>query len=159
MVEMASQVNQKEQPPPRPDRRPPSVHETPEYQRYLSLASSPDDSLIPATVSDLVEKNRQHNYVQIIQDLYQILKKLHSENKSLKQSVIDQEEIIGIEVRLILRENTLLRFHKFFLLESRNARSHIIFEITTRSTGKKIIQNMQCCQFWPFFENWYSWHH
>ena len=100
MVEMASQVNQKEQPPPRPDRRPPSVHETPEYQRYLSLASSPDDSLIPATVSDLVEKNRQHNYVQIIQDLYQILKKLHSENKSLKRSVIDQEEIIGIEVRL-----------------------------------------------------------
>ena len=136
MVEMASQVNQKEQPPPRPDRRPPSVHETPEYQRYLSLASSPDDSLIPATVSDLVEKNRQHNYVQIIQDLYQILKKLHSENKSLKQSVIDQEEIIGIEVRLIFRENTLLRFHEFIFLEPRNARSHIIFEITTRSTGK-----------------------
>ena len=118
MVEMASQVNQKEQPPPRPDRRPPSVHETPEYQRYLSLASSPDDSLIPATVSDLVEKNRQHNYVQIIQDLYQILKKLHSENKSLKQSVIDQEEIIGIEVRPFLRENTLLRFHEFFCFQN-----------------------------------------
>ena len=56
------------------------------------------DILIPETVTDLVEKGKQHNYVQIIQDLYQILKKLSAENKSLKQSVIDQKEIIEIEV-------------------------------------------------------------
>ena len=69
--------------------------------RYLWAASSHEvgsDILIPETVTDLVEKGKQHNYVQIIQDLYQILKKLSAENKSLKQSVIDQKEIIEIEV-------------------------------------------------------------
>jgi len=87
-------------PGPPPGGRPPSVHETPEYHRYLWAASSHEvgsDILIPETVTDLVEKGKQHNYVQIIQDLYQILKKLSAENKSLKQSVIDQKEIIEIE--------------------------------------------------------------
>ena len=87
-------------PGPPPGGRPPSVHETPEYQRFLWAASheAASDMLIPETVTDLVEKGKQHNYVQIIQDLYQILKKLSAENKSLKQSVIDQKEIIEIEV-------------------------------------------------------------
>ena len=49
-------------------------------------------------MTDLVEKDRHHNYGQIIQDLYKILKKLSAENKSLKQSVIDHQEIIELEV-------------------------------------------------------------
>ena len=89
-------------PGPPPGGRPPSVHETPEYHRYFWAASSHEavsaDMLIPETVTDLVEKGKQHNYVQIIQDLFQILKKLSAENRTLKQSVIDQKEIIEIEV-------------------------------------------------------------
>ena len=91
-------------PGPPPGGRPPSVHETPEYHRYFWAASSHEavsaDMLIPETVTDLVEKGKQHNYVQIIQDLFQILKKLSAENRTLKQSVIDQKEIIEIEVSL-----------------------------------------------------------
>ena len=51
-------------------------------------------------MTDLVEKDRHHNYGQIIQDLYKILKKLSAENKSLKQSVIDHQEIIELEVNI-----------------------------------------------------------
>ena len=51
-------------------------------------------------MTDLVEKDRHHNYGQIIQDLYKILKKLSAENKSLKQSVIDHQEIIELDVNI-----------------------------------------------------------
>ena len=84
--------------PPVPEGRPPSVHEPLEYQRQDLQHFEVENDLIPTTVTDLTNSSR--DYGQIIQDLYRIVHKLSSENRALKISVNEQQEIIESEVSL-----------------------------------------------------------
>ena len=85
--------------PPVPEGRPPSVHEPLEYQRQDLQHFEVENDLIPTTVTDLYDTNRvNRDYGQIIQDLYRIVHKLSSENRALKVSVNEQQEIIESEV-------------------------------------------------------------
>ena len=55
--------------------------------------------MIPTTVTELYDANRaSRDYGQIIQDLYRIVHKLSDENRKLKLSVNEQQEIIESEV-------------------------------------------------------------
>ena len=55
--------------------------------------------MIPTTVTELYNANRaSRDYGQIIQDLYRIVHKLSDENRKLKLSVNEQQEIIESEV-------------------------------------------------------------
>jgi len=78
-----------------PGSSPPSVLESNEYLRNLTTTHL----MIPTTVTDLCERKQHHNYEGIIEDLYRILAKLSAENKSLKLSLSEQQEIIENEVR------------------------------------------------------------
>ena len=58
-----------------------------------------ENDLIPTTVTELYDANRaSRDYGQLIQDLYRIVHKLSAENKALKLSVNEQQEIIENEV-------------------------------------------------------------
>ena len=62
-----------------------------------------ENDLIPTTVTELYDANRaSRDYGQLIQDLYRIVHKLSAENKALKLSVNEQQEIIENEVKLRL---------------------------------------------------------
>lgn len=80
--------------PPAPEGRPPSVHETIEYQRADLHHFEPENGLIPTTVTDLTQNNNK-----MIEDLYKILTKVVAENKNLKLSLSEQQAIIDYEVR------------------------------------------------------------
>ena len=92
--------------PPAPEGRPPSVHESSEYQRP-DLQHLP---LIPTTVTDFSESNRALNAEKMIQDLYKILMKVTAENKNLRLSLSEQQSIIECEVGY----NSLKSLKSFF---------------------------------------------
>ena len=61
-----------------------------------------ENDLIPTTVAELYDANRaSRDYGQIIQDLYRIVHKLSDENRKLKLSVNEQQEIIESEVKFL----------------------------------------------------------
>ena len=90
--------------PPAPEGRPPSIHESIEYQRHLHYhLDVVDENLIPSTVTDLYtnasSNGQQHG--KIVEDLYRILMKVTNENKNLRLTLSEQQEIIENEVRVL----------------------------------------------------------
>ena len=64
--------------------------------------------MIPTTVTELYDANRaSRDYGQIIQDLYRIVHKLSDENRKLKLSVNEQQEIIESEVSSKYKSSSL----------------------------------------------------
>ena len=84
--------------PPAPEGRPPSIHETIEYQRHWHPLDDVNENLIPTTVTDMYANSGSGQNGKIIQDLYRILMKVTAENKNLRLSLSEQQEIIESEV-------------------------------------------------------------